>query len=135
MTTKSTKGRITGLIGLTCEAQYAAEKGDAVIVTGDYEVDLADGTKPVLGTVTVANKAPQRGVATRDPEVPGDVTVEALGFTVQTLVSGGAIPAGSQIGYNATGDLVAVALGAAGNCGIALTATTAAGQEIDCLLK
>lgn len=135
MTTKTAGGRITGLLALSCEAQVALETGDGVMITGDYEVGLCDGTKPLLGNVSVANKAPVRGTADRPAEVPGPVTVEAIGFYVLTLLAGGAIPAGSPVGYNATGDLVAVPLGDPSERGVALTGTTGIGQKLDVLFR
>lgn len=135
MATKTTKGRITGLIGLTVEAQVALEEGDPVHVTGPYEVGLADGTKPVLGLVSVANKAPTRGTATRDPLVPGDVTVEAMGFYVMTVEAALAIAAGAGVSVDPTGYVPTGTAGAGDRVGIALTAATAAGQFIDVLFR
>ena len=138
MTTKQSGGRITGLLALTFEAQVAMQRNDPVMVTGDYEVGIADGTKPVVGFVSVSNvkrtstEAAQTGPV---PNVPGDVTVEARGLMVLELQSGAAIAAGAPVGINATGDLVAVAdAGVLGYVGIALTATTAANQAIDVLV-
>lgn len=135
MTTKTQGGRITGLLALSFEAEVALEVGDAVQGSGDYECVLADGTKPVIGICSVANKEPVRGVATRPAQVPGDVTIEAIGFMVRSLVAGAAIAAGVSVGYDATGALVGVALGAANECGVALTSTTAAGQKLDVLFR
>jgi hypothetical protein len=132
MVTKTPGGRITGLLALTVEAQVALEKEDPVMVTGDYEVGLADGTKPNLGHVSVANKAPVHGTATRPAEVPGVCTVEARGFYVRTILSDGAIAAGVGVAYGAAGALAAVAAGAHYD-GIVLTHATAAGQKIDVL--
>ena len=133
MTTKTKGGKITGLIALSMEAEAALEVGDPVMGSGDYECVLNDGTKRVIGHVSVANKEPVRGVATRPALVPGPVTVEALGFYVRTVVSGGAIAAGASVGYDATGDLVSVALGAASECGVALVAASGAAEKIDVL--
>lgn len=135
MTTKTEGGRITGLLALTVQAQVALNAGDAVVVTGDYEVGLATDVKPVLGHVSVANKAPVHGVATRPAQVPGDVTVEARGFYVNLTTAAGVIAAGMPVGYNATGGMVQVALGAANACGIALQAATGAGDKIDVLFR
>jgi hypothetical protein len=134
MTTKVKGGAITGLLALTVEAQVAMNVGDAVHVTGPYEVGLANGTKPVLGVVSVANKAPQFGTTTRGALVPGVVTVEARGFFVRTTLVAGIITAGQGITYAAAG-VVAVGTVGAGTevVGIALTASTAAGQTIDIL--
>jgi hypothetical protein len=134
MTTKTKGGAITGLLALTVEAQVAMNVGDAVHVTGPYEVGLANGTKPVLGVVSVANKAPQFGTTVRGALVPGVVTVEARGFFVRTTLVAGIITAGQGITYAAAG-VVAVGTAGAGTevVGIALTASTAAGQTIDIL--
>lgn len=134
MATKTRGGRITGRIALTMEAEVALEVGDAVHGSGDYECVLADGTKPVIGVVSVANKDPrQRGTATRDPIVPGDVTVEACGHFVRDVVASDVIAAGAGVAY-APGGLVAVgAVGAGPQVGIALIGATAAGQKIDVL--
>lgn len=134
MTTKTRGGAITGLLALTVEAQVAMEIGDAVHVTGPYEVGLANGTKPVLGVVSVANKAPQFGAAVRDPLVPGVVTVEARGFFVRTIEVASVVTAGQGIVYAAAGPVAAGTAGAGTEIvGIALTAATAAGQLIDIL--
>jgi hypothetical protein len=135
MTTKTAGGKITGLLALSYEAEVALEIGDPVMGSGDYECVLNDGTKPVIGHVSVANKEPVRGVATRPAQVPGPVTVEAIGFYVRKVVAGGVIAAGAPVGYNATGDLVAVVLGDPAECGVALVAAAQAGDKIDVLFR
>lgn len=130
MTTKTAGGRITGLLALSCEAEVALQKGDPVMVVGDYEVALADGTKPMLGSVGVANKAPVHGVATRPAQVPGPVTIEARGFYVQTRIASAAFAAGVGLRHGAAGALVAAAAGERIDC-ISLVHSTAAGQKID----
>lgn len=138
MATKKSGGRITGRIALTCEAAVALQIGDYVHLTGDYTVGIADGTKPVLGHVSVRN-VKRESTPTSDTfpvGAPGkDVTVEARGFDVHVHVSADVIPAGSQVGVNGSGGLVAVALGAATSIGVALTGATAAGQRIDVLMN
>lgn len=137
MTTKKAGGRITGLLALTCEASVALQVGDFVHLSGDYEVALADGTKPVLGTVSVRNvKRTSTPTSTDFPvgNPGGDVTVEARGVMVVTRVAGGAIPAGSRVKVDGTSALVAAAAGDAAQVGIALTATTGAAQEFDLLV-
>jgi hypothetical protein len=135
LTTKRSKGRITGLLALTLEAQSALEVGDAVIVTGDYECDVPDGTSPIIGHVSVANKEPTRGTATRDPQVPGDVTVEAMGWYVRTFIANGAITAGTLVGVSAASPREVVTAGAGvTNVGIALM-TVADGDEVDVLCR
>lgn len=135
MTTKTSGGRITGLLALSMEAEVALNVGDPVMGSGDYECILNDGTKPLIGHVSVANKAPTRGTATRAAEVPGPVTVEARGFYVRKCLASAAIAAGAPVGYGAAGALAAVALGNAAECGVALTASTAGAQYIDVLFR
>lgn len=132
MTTTRTKGRITGLLALTMAADVALQSGDHVSVIGDYKVGLCDGTKPILGHVSVRSVHRSSTVlATSYPIVDttgAQVTVEARGFYVQTTVADAAIAAGAKVGIDASGHLVA---NGASNLGIALTTTTAAGQPID----
>lgn len=137
MVTKSSKGKITGLLALTMEAQIATDVGDWVSVTGDYEVGLSDGTKPVLGHVSVSNK--KRVSTTMSTEVgvanvPGPVTVEARGLYVQTVEAGGAFAAGVAVGVAADNTIQAVGAGVA-EIGIALMASTGAGDEVDILVR
>jgi hypothetical protein len=136
MTTKLAGGKITGLLALTLEAQVALEIGDPVMVTGDYECGLADGTKPVVGFCTVANKGTTNTIMSRTvgtPVVPGDVTVDVRGYMVRTITSGGAFAAGVGVGIDAAGDLVADGAGVA-HVGVALLASTGAGERIDVLV-
>jgi hypothetical protein len=134
MTTKAAGGKITGLIALTLEAQSALEVGDPVMVTGDYECDLADGSQPIVGIVSVRNVGRGANGAYPVAVTPGDVTVEARGWLVVTKLSGGAITAGTGVGINATGDLVADGTGVA-HLGIALMGATGAGTKIDVLVN
>jgi hypothetical protein len=131
MTTKKAGGKITGTIALTCEAQYAAAVGDYVHIVGPYEVALADGTKPIIGHVSVKN-VKRGGASAFTAQTPGDVTVEARGWNVKTHKSAGALAAGIEVGIDASGDLVAVGAGVA-KVGITLTAATAANQDVDVL--
>lgn len=137
MATKRAGGRITGHLALTCEAAVALQVGDYVMLTGDYTVGLADGTKPVLGHVSVRN-VKRESTPTSDTfpvGAPGqDVTVEARGWDVHTKVSGGIFAAGVDVGVNATGALVAVGAGVA-KVGVSLMASTAAGQRVDVLAQ
>lgn len=134
MTTKSAGGKITGLLAITLEAQVALNVGDPVMVTGPYECGLADGTKPVVGFVSVANKTRQAGTGNFPVnKVPGDVTVEARGVMVLRRTSGGIFAAGANVGIGAGGALVAAGAGVA-TIGIALMAATAAGQKVDVLV-
>lgn len=106
MTTKSSGGKITGLLALTMEAQEALDVGDWVQVSDDYEVELADGTKPTLGKCSVSNKKrinTQYGTSVGNPNVPGDVTIEALGLWVSTEVAAATIAAGDRVSISADG--------------------------------
>lgn len=138
MATKRSGGRITGRLALTCEAATALQVGDYVHLVGDYEVGIADGTKPVLGHVSVRN-VKRTSTATTDSfpvGAPGeDVTVEARGFDVHVRTSAAAITAGASVGVDGTGGLVAVAVDSPARVGIALTAATAAGQAVDVLMN
>jgi hypothetical protein len=133
MTTKTSGGKITGLLALTMEGQVALDVGDPVMVTGDYEVGLATGAKPTLGHVSVAN-VKRLGRDYPVPNVPGDVTVEARGFYVRTITVGAvAITAGASVGIGALSTLVASA-GGVDTIGIALQGG-APGTDIDVLVR
>lgn len=134
MTTKSAGAKITGLLALTFEASVALNVRDFVHVTGDYTVAKADGTKPVVGHVSVANKGRGSDGAYPVSQVPGDVTVEARGLYVHTGIAGAAITAGVGVGIGAANTIVPTGAGVA-EIGIALTGTTAAGQDIDVLVR
>lgn len=137
MTNKNAGGRITGLLALTCEAAVSLRVGDHVHLTGPYTVGLADGTKPVLGRVSVSNKRRVLGDALSGSSIEhgvpgGEVTVEVPGFAVLTHPAGAAIAAGTLVGIGAGGALVAAGAGVS-TVGLALTTTTAAGQTLDYL--
>lgn len=137
MTTTSTKGRITGLLALTMATDLALAEGDHVQVIGDYKVGLADGTKRVIGSVSV--RSVKRVVDNNSSTFPvstttgGQVTVEAYGYAVETRNAGGVVAAGAEVGINASGEIVTAGAGIA-TFGVALTHTTAAGQELDILV-
>lgn len=137
MATKTHGGRITGHLALTVQALVALQEGDDVMVTGDYEVGLADGTKPSIGHVSVRNV--KRVVTATTDEFPvgnpgGDVTVEALGYNVRVKTSAGAITAGHYVNNDNTGGLVDGGLErTVATVGIALMGATAAGQPVDVL--
>lgn len=140
MTNKNAGGRVTGLLALTCEAATALRVGDHVALTGPYTVGLADGTAPVLGRVSVASKKRVLGGELAGSSIVhgvagAEVTVEVPGFAVHTHPAGAAITAGTPVGINGSGALVGVAFGAVNRIGLALSATTAAGQSIDYLLQ
>jgi hypothetical protein len=138
MATKRSGGRITGRLALTCEAAVALQIGDYVHLTGDYTVGLADGTKPVLGHVSVRN-VKRESTPTSDTfpvGAPGkDVTVEARGFDVHVHVAAAAIAAGDSVGVSGTAGLVPVAVDSPAKVGIALTGATAPGQRVDVLMN
>lgn len=116
MVSKGSGGKITGLLALTVEAQEAMDVGDIAMITGDYEVNLADGTAPVLGRVSVSNKgriSNVMGTSVGNPVVPGAVTVEVPAFFVSTETLGAVLAAGAEVGVNAAGDIVAVGAGVA----------------------
>lgn len=122
MVTKNSGGKITGLLALTCEAQEALEIGDWVHVVGDYEVEKADGSTPVVGRISVTNKgrvSSVMGTSVGNAVVPGAVTVEAIGYMVQTVEAGATIAAGEEVGIGA-GGVVPVGAGVA-SIGVALT--------------
>lgn len=140
MATKTKGGKITGLIALTVEANYAAEIDDAVHLVGDYTVGPADGTKAVLGLVSVPNKG-RVGATFPAPIVPGDCTVEARGLYVRTVVAGaGGVVAGQQIKPDGTGKKYITSAAdvngvfGPGTCGIALTGA-AANAKFDLLAR
>ena len=134
MATKTAKGRITGLLALTCEGAVALNVGDPTMVSAAYTVVLCDGSKPCLGTVTVANV--KRGTDGQYPvaNAGGDVTVDALGLYVRAVTAGGIIGAGVSVGYGAGGTLVVAGAGVS-TVGIALMPAAAAGVLIDVLFK
>lgn len=126
MTTKTAGGKITGLLALTVEAQEAMEVGDWVQLSGDYEVELADGTKSVFGKVSVPNKkriSSVLGTSVGNPSVPGVVTVETPAFWVSTETAAEAIAAGDDVALTASG-LVTAATAAVNEVSkITITAT------------
>lgn len=137
MTTKRSGGSITGLLALTMEATVALDKGDYVHVSGDYEVELSDGTKPVLGKCSVSNKkrvSTVMGTSVGNANVPGDVTIEARGFSVDRVLAGGAFAAGVEVGIGEDSTVVAAGVDVA-TIGIALMASTGEGDDVDILVR
>lgn len=137
MATRTSGGKITGLLALTVESQVALDIGDWVMVTGDYQVGLADGSKPVLGHCSVSNKkriSTVMGTSVGNASVPGDVTVEARGLYVKRELAGGAFAAGADVGVGAANTVVAAGAGVA-SIGIALMASTGAGDDVDILVR
>lgn len=137
MTTTAAGGKITGLLALTCATDVALAVGDFVHLVGDYKVGLADGTKAVLGHVSVRNvKRTSTATSTTFPvgDTPGgQVTVEARGLYVTTHNAGGTIAAGDKVGIGAGNVLVVVATGVE-PIGVALTGGTT-GNPIDVLVN
>lgn len=136
MTTKLAGGKITGILALTMEASEALVVGDPVHVDDDYSVAKADGTKPILGNVSVAN-VKREANSGRYPvsNVPGDVTVEARGFSVRRMTSGAAVTVGGFVGIDATQRAVDVLPDAVNVVGIALMGAGAADVDIDVLVR
>lgn len=137
MATKTAGGRITGHLALTCEASVALQEGDDVMVTDDYTVGLADGSKPSIGHVSVKNV--KRTVTSTSDTFPvgnpgGDVTVEALGYNVRVKTASEAIAAGNYVEVGAAGAITDGGVTrTVATVGVALVGATAAGQSIDIL--
>jgi hypothetical protein len=131
MTTTAPGGVIPFDITLTFTGLTALNINDPVMVVGDYEVDLADGTKPTVGAVEVPNVRRQGGVyPVANPG--GEVTCGVRGHGVKTVTAAGAIAAGARVRATAAGYVAAV-IGDEGQVGIALTAAGAAGDSFDLL--
>lgn len=140
MTTTITGGVIQGRFALTMSCQYAAAIGDAVSAgPTDYECQQWNGTLPLLGTVIMPNVRRGTGALAGtypQPNVPGDVTVDAAGLSVHQFVSGGtAFTAGQAVGLNATMQVIPYT-GAANTqkLGIALNGSSASGTTVDVLV-
>lgn len=104
MTTKQSGGKITGLLALTMEAQESIDFNDPIHVIGDYEVEKADGTRPVLGYASVINRGRVGnafGTSVNNAVVPGDITVEARGLMVVEVEAGAPIEAGREVAVGA----------------------------------
>lgn len=100
MATTIAGNAITGHVGITCWADAVIAEGLLVELCGDYKVRLPAGADSVaiLGHVIKKNSA--GGVA-------NNLTVEAYGFGVATLVAGGAITAGALVKVDTAGEVVA----------------------------
>jgi hypothetical protein len=135
VTTKSAGGVIRGPLAITCEAQYAAVVGDPVMIgAANYEVLKCDGSKPVIGQVSAITKAVPSTGGDRTTVNPGDVTVEARGYSVLTFKSGGALATpGIIVGINSAGK-IAAAGGSVSSLGILLTTATAVDLDVDVLV-
>lgn len=145
MTTKRSGGNITGLLALTVEQQEECEPWTAVHLVGDYEVEKADGSKPILGLVSVGaygRVGSGLGTSVGNPIVPGQITVEVPGFMVRRVTLGGTVAAGANVGVNSTNEFVAYTgvPGTAGNSatvkfiGLALMGGDD-GDDIDLLVR
>ena len=100
MATKQSGGKITELLALTMEAQESIDFNDPIHVIGDYEVEKADGTRPVLGYASVINRGrvnTSYGTSVNNAVVPGDITVEARGLMVVEVEAGAPIDAGVDV--------------------------------------
>lgn len=100
MATKQSGGKITGLLALTMEAQESIDFNDPIHVVGDYEVEKADGTRPVLGYASVINRGrvgTAYGTSVNNAVVPGDITVEARGLMVVEVEAGAPCDAGVDV--------------------------------------
>lgn len=133
MTTSAAGGKITGLLALTMVGTAALAVGDPVHVSADYTVVKADGTKPVIGHVSVSNV---KRVAGAYPvgNAGGDVTVEARAFYIRTIVSGAAITVGTEVGIGASNTLVPAGSNVA-TIGVALMGAGASGTPIDVMVN
>jgi hypothetical protein len=134
MTTSQAGGKITGILALTCSSATALTKGDPVKIVGDYAVAKATALVPVIGYVSVANV--RRSASTGfypSPNATGDVTIEAIGFGVKTMVCAGALAAGIAVAIDANGKVIAA--NGTSNIGVLLTASTGADDEADVLLR
>lgn len=131
--TSAAGGKISGLLALTFEATEAVAINAPVHVSGDYQVENADGTKPIVGFVDVPNVKRVGGVYPSAVS-PGTCTVEARGVAVRKLTSGAAVTAGARVGINAAGKVVAAPAASVAECGIALMAAGAADVSIDVLI-
>lgn len=106
MTTKRNGGNITGLLALTVEQQEDIPSWAPCHLVGDYEVETADGSKPILGLVSVtAHGRTNTGLSSTVgvPIVPGQITVEAIGLMVRRLELDGPVEAGRIVGASASG--------------------------------
>lgn len=100
MATKQSGGKITGLLALTMEAQESIDFNDPIHVIGDYEVEKADGTRPVLGYASVINRGRVNtvyGTSVNNAVIPGDITVEARGLMVVEVEAGAPVDAGVDV--------------------------------------
>lgn len=139
--TTAAGGKITGILALTFETTTNLELGTPVHVSGDYRVAAADGTKQIVGIVSVPNKKRVLG-AFPSFYTPGVVTVEAQGFGVRKLVANAAIVAGDRVRVAAGTGKVAAANPTGtyaqndhiGVIGIALMAASGVDQVLDVLL-
>lgn len=140
MTTTTTKGRVTGALALTMATDQALNVGDFVHVIAPYKVALSDGTKPIIGTVTVRSvKRVNTGTSASYPVATttgGQITVDVKHFMVLTRTTTTAITAGQKVGVGSTGALAVYTDGSTtvAYIGIALTTTTGTTpQELDIL--
>lgn len=130
--TPTVGGRISGRVHLTFEALAVLPVGAPVMVVGDYQVDLCDGSRPCVGFIEVSNVRRAGGVYPAG-YAPGTVTVEVRGHAVRAFTAGGAIAAGAIFGAGAAGAILAAGAGVS-PVGIALMAAAGANSRFDGLV-
>lgn len=137
MTTTITGGVINGRIGLTMSCQTAANLGDPVMGgPTDYQCTAVDGTKPIIGVVTMPNVRRGTGALAGtypQPNVPGDVTVDLFAHAVHQFTSNATnFTAGQYVAVDATGKVgLDTAAANTQRVGIALNGSSAAGTVVD----
>lgn len=104
---------------LSLKASEAIAENKFVTITGNYEVGQADADDIIAG------------VATQNAEAGQSVGAEARG--VVKVVSGAAVAVGDPVKSDADGAAIVAASGD-DFCGVAITASTAAGEMVDVLL-
>lgn len=129
--TATSGGKISGQIALTFETTVSLPVNAPVMVTGDYQVQKCDGSKPCVGFVDVANVKHNQGQFPV-PNTPGTVTVEAFGVAVRVVTAGGSITAGTKVGIGSDNKLHAAG-GSVSTIGVALLAGSS-GDSIDVLI-
>jgi hypothetical protein len=120
--TKTVGGRMqTTLVNLTLEAEEAMLVDQPAQMSGDYECEIADGSKPVIGFVIAANV--KRNYVTGEypvADVPGTVTVATAFLEVRPITVGATpVVSGTRVGINSAGLLAPAGVGVA-TVGVAL---------------
>lgn len=128
-------GRISGFLNDTFEATDPLEISDPVIIVGDRQVGVPDGTKTIVGYVAVSSK---KRVLGNYPVVndPGTVTVEMRGFAVRKVLVGAApVAAGIDVGHSAASPRGVVAMGAGVTKSGVTLHSASAGAYVDILVQ